>query len=445
VGISGVSALDNNAPLANAGVVYVILEDWEKRKGGREARFINAALTRKMEAVADAEAFVLVPPPIQGIGNAGGFTMQTELRDGTFDFARLQAMTQNLIEVGSTQSGLQRLRTSFRAGAPQLDVSVDRVKAESLRVSVGDVFGVLGTYLGSGYVDQFTKFGRTLQIYVQADAAFRLRPEDIAKLSVRSRDGAMVPLSALVSVTPAAGPSLITLYNLYPSASIVGSPAGATSSGQAIGLMEQMAAQSLPNGTGYDWTAMSYQEKAVGSQVYVVFGLAMLLVYLVLAGQYESWYAPLSVLLSVPLSLLGPVIGLGAAGIANNLYVQIGLVLLIALSAKNAILIVEAARHLRAGGSSVLDAAIEAARSRFRPIVMTSLAFILGVVPLVIATGAGANARRSLGMTVFSGMLASTLLAVLFVPSFFVLIQRFEEWRQRPRAVRPGPVMTRSD
>ena len=441
ISIAGVSALDNNAALGNAGVAYVVLEDWAKRKGGREARFINAALTRKMDDVTDAEAFVLVPPPIQGIGNAGGFTMQTELRDGTFDFARLQAMTRNLIDVGSTQSGLQRLRTSFRAEAPQLDVSVDRVKAESLRVSVGDVFGVLGTYLGSGYVDQFTKFGRTLQIYVQADAAFRLRPEDIAKLSVRSRDGVMVPLSALVSVTPSAGPSLITLYNLYPSASIVGSPAGATSSGQAIALMEQMAAQSLPNGTGYDWTAMSYQEKAVGSQVYVVFALAMLLVYLVLAGQYESWYAPLSVLLCVPLSLLGPVIGLGAAGIANNLYVQIGLVLLIALSAKNAILIVEAARHLRAGGASVLDAATEAARTRFRPILMTSLAFILGVVPLVIATGAGANARRSLGMTVFSGMLASTLLAVLFVPSFFVLIQRFEEWRRRPKAIRHAAVV----
>ncbi len=419
----------------------MVLEDWSKRKGGREARFINAALSRKMDAITDAEAFVLVPPPIQGIGNAGGFTMQTELRDGTFDYARLQAMTRNLMDVGSTQSGLQRLRTSFRAEAPQLDVSVDRAKAESLRVSVGDVFGVLGTYLGSGYVDQFTKFGRTLQIYVQADAAFRLRPEDIAKLSVRSGDGLMVPLSALVSVTPAVGPSLITLYNLYPSASVVGSPAGATSSGQAIALMEQIAAQELPNGAGYDWTAMSYQEKAVGSQVYVVFALAMLLVYLVLAGQYESWFAPLSVLLSVPLSLLGPVIGLGTAGIANNLYVQIGLVLLIALSAKNAILIVEAARHLRAQGSSVLDAATEAARSRFRPILMTSLAFILGVVPLVIATGAGANARRSLGMMVFSGMLASTLLAVLFVPSFFVLIQRFEEWRRRPKVIRKAVLL----
>ena len=442
VSIGGVSALDGNVALANAGVAYVVLKDWSLRQGGRESRFINAALTRKLADLTDAEAFVLAPPPIQGIGNAGGFTMQVELRDGTFDYGRLQAMTRNLVETGAAQPGLQRLRTSFRAEAPQIDVSVDRVKAESLRVSVGDVFGVLGTYLGSGYVDQFTKFGRTLQIYVQADAAFRFRPEDIAKLSVRSRDGLMVPLSALVDVSPAIGPSLITLYNLYPSAGIVGNPAGATSSGQALSVMEQMAAQTLPAGASYDWTAMSYQEKAVGSQIYAVFGLAMLLVYLVLAGQYESWLAPFSVLLSVPLSLLGPVIGLGTAGIANNLYVQIGLVLLIALSAKNAILIVEAARERRAHGMPILEAAIDAARARFRPIVMTSLAFILGVVPLVIATGAGANARRSLGMTVFSGMLASTLLAVLFVPSFFVLMQRFEEWRAGSKSAKNTPAVT---
>jgi len=435
VAIGGVSALDNNVPLANAGVAYVVLQDWGKRAKGREARVINAELTRELAALQDAEAFVLVPPPIQGIGNAGGFTMQVELRDGTFDYGRLQAMARNLVETGATQSGLQRLRTSFRAEAPQLDVQVDRVKAESQRVPVGDVFGVLGSYLGAGYVDQFTRFGRTFGIYVQADAAFRLRPEDIAKLSVRSRDGAMVPLSALVEVKPAIGPALITLYNLYPSASIVGSPAGAASSGQALDVMEGMAAQALPPGAGYDWTAMSYQERAAGSQVVWVFGLGMLLVYLVLAAQYESWIAPLSVIVSVPLSLLGPVVGLGAAGIANNLYVQIGLVLLIALSAKNAILIVETARERRAHGLGIVAAAVEAARTRFRPIVMTSFAFILGVVPLVVATGAGANARRSLGMTVFSGMLASTLLAVLFVPSFFVLLQRFEEWVRRPRGV----------
>jgi HAE1 family hydrophobic/amphiphilic exporter-1 len=226
------------------------------------------------------------------------------------------------------------------------------------------------------------------------------------------------------------GPSLVSLYNLYPTAAINGFAATGFSSGQALSLMEQVADSVLPRGTGYQWTAMSYQEKQVGNQIFYVFGLGMLLVYLCLAGQYESWIAPLSVILAVPLSLVGPVIALNGLGVANNLYTQIGLVLLIALSAKNAILIVEVARERRIlHGDAILAAAVEAARTRFRPILMTSFAFILGVVPLLTATGAGANARASLGLSVFSGMIASTCLAVLFVPSFFVLFQRFEEWR----------------
>jgi HAE1 family hydrophobic/amphiphilic exporter-1 len=233
-----------------------------------------------------------------------------------------------------------------------------------------------------------------------------------------------------MNITPIVGPSLISLYNLYPSATIVGVPAKGFSSGDAMSLMEQIAAKTLPPGVGYSWTALSYQEKIVGGQIYYVFALAMLLVYLVLAGQYESWYSPLSVLFAVPLSLVGPVSVMLGLGIDNNLYVQIGLVLLIALSAKNAILIVEVARELRAEGKSVAQSAVEAARARFRPILMTSFAFILGVAPLVFATGAGASARKSIGITVFSGMLASTLLAVLFVPSMFAVIQHFEEWRQ---------------
>ncbi|CAM5426840.1 multidrug efflux pump [Aquamicrobium terrae] len=217
-------------------------------------------------------------------------------------------------------------------------------------------------------------------------------------------------------------------YNLYPTASIVGIPARGFSSGDSIRLMQAVAADTLPPGTGYDWTALSYQEKLVSNQIYLVFGLALLLVYLVLAGQYESWLAPISILLATPLSLVGPVLVLTGLGIDNNLYVQIGLILLIALSAKNAILIVEVARDLRAAGKPIVDAAIEAARVRFRPILMTSFAFILGVAPLVLATGAGASARKSIGITVFSGMIASTCLAILFVPTFFVLLQRFEEW-----------------
>jgi HAE1 family hydrophobic/amphiphilic exporter-1 len=232
-----------------------------------------------------------------------------------------------------------------------------------------------------------------------------------------------------MTVEPSTGSSLISLYNLYPSAMIAGVPANGFSSGQAMHIMEQVAARELPNGIGYEWTALSYQQKLVGGQIYLVFALGLLLVYLVLAGQYESWWAPLSVILAVPLSLVGPVAVFLGVGIANNLYVQIGLVLLIALSAKNAILIVEVARELRLAGNGIMESAVEAARARFRPIVMTSFAFILGVVPLVLATGAGSSARKSIGITVFSGMIASTCLAVIFVPSFFVVMQRFEEWR----------------
>jgi HAE1 family hydrophobic/amphiphilic exporter-1 len=241
-----------------------------------------------------------------------------------------------------------------------------------------------------------------------------------------------------MTITPTVGPSLISLYNLYPSSTVIGISGAGFSSGQAMKLMDELAAHTLPPGTGYEWTAMSYQEKIVGNQMYIVFALAMLLVYLVLAGQYESWYAPISVILAVPLALVGPVSVLTGLGIDNNLYTQIGLVLLIALSAKNAILIVEYARDMRAAGREVVDSAVEAARARFRPILMTSFAFILGVAPLVVATGAGASARKSIGITVFSGMIASTCLAVLFVPAFFVVVQRFEEWRAarvRKRAV----------
>ena len=296
------------------------------------------------------------------------------------------------------------------------------------------VFSTLATYLGSSYVDQFNKFGRVFQIYVQGDAPFRMNPDDILHLKVRNQNGDMIPLGTVLTITPIVGPSLISLYNLYPSASIVGVPAKGFSSGDAISLMEQIAAQTLPPGVGYSWTALSYQEKLVGGQIVYVMALAMLLVYLVLAGQYESWYTPISVLLSVPLSLVGPALVMLALRIDQNLYVQIGLVLLIALSAKNAILIVEVAREMRAEGKSILESAIEAARARFRPILMTSFAFILGVVPLVLATGAGASARKSIGITVFSGMLASTCLAVLFVPSMFTVIQRFEEWRASRKA-----------
>jgi HAE1 family hydrophobic/amphiphilic exporter-1 len=294
--------------------------------------------------------------------------------------------------------------------------------------------------MGASYVNQFNKFGRTFQVYAQADAQYRLTTRDIENLMVRNSQGGMVPLGTVARITPAVGPSLISLYNLYPSSTIIGLPAKGYSSGQSMTLMEEIAAKTLPPGTGYEWTAMSYQEKAVGGQIYLVFGLAMLLVYLVLAGQYESWYAPLSVILAVPLSLLGPMAVLNGLRIENNLYTQIGIILLIALSAKNAILIVEVALELHVRDRKpLLESAVEAARARFRPILMTSFAFILGVLPLVLATGAGANARKSIGITVFSGMLASTCLAVLFVPTFFVVVQRFENWLSERKGGKAGP------
>jgi HAE1 family hydrophobic/amphiphilic exporter-1 len=353
--------------------------------------------------------------------------MQIELRDGSFDLTKLQSVVDLMVENAQSQSSFQRVLAPFRSTIPQYVIEVDRVKTQTLQVTLNQVFNALAGYLGSAYVDQFNKFGRTFQIYVQADSKYRLRTEDINLLTVRNAAGDMVPLGTLITIKPVVGASLISLYNLYPSATIVALPARGVSSGEAMNLMEQIAAKTLPPGTGFSWTAMSYQEKIVGNQMFIVFGLGILLVYLVLAGQYESWYTPISVILAVPLALAGPVAVLQVIPLGNNLYVQIGLVLLIALSAKNAILIVEVARELRAHGKDIVESAIEASRARFRPILMTSFAFILGVAPLVVATGAGASARISIGITVFSGMIASTCLAVLLVPAFFVIVQRFEE------------------
>ncbi|UXN57065.1 efflux RND transporter permease subunit [Phyllobacterium zundukense] len=427
--IAGISALDNNSALANAGLAYIMLDDWSKRGPGEDLASLYKTLNAKLKGVGEGRVLVLPPPPIQGIGNAGGFTMQTELRDGSFDLAKLQSLTNTIVKAAESQSGIQSINAPFQANAPQYTVEINREKVESLQLTTDLVFDALASYLGSSYVAQFNKFGRVFQIYVQGDAQFRLTPDSINSLTVRNNNGDMISLGTVLTIIPSVGPSLISLYNLYPSASIVGVPAATFSSGEAMNLMEEIAAATLPNGTSYEWTALSYQEKLVGNQMILVFALALLLVYLVLAGQYESWIAPVSVLLAAPLSLIGPVSIFLGLHVAINLYVQIGLILLLALSAKNAILIVEMARELRASGQSIIDSATGAARARFRPILMTSFAFILGVAPLVFATGAGASARKSIGITVFSGMIASTCLAVLFVPSFFVVMQRFEEWR----------------
>ena len=443
VAISGISVLDNFASLANAGVAFVVLNDWNDRlkQKGQDLPSITQNLNRSLQAVTQAMVFALAPPPIQGIGNVGGFTMQVEIKNGDFDYALLQSLTDAVIRDGNAQSGLQRLSTSFRAGAPQFRVTVDRIKAETLGITTGNVFSALATYVGSDYAAQFNKFGHVFQVYTQALPDYRASANDIRNLKVRAGNGTMTPIGTVVDVKEVQGPLLISLYNLYPSATVVGNAASGFSSGEALDIMDQIGEQGLPTGTGYEWTAMSYQEKAVGSQIYFVFGLALLLVYFVLAGQYESWILPLSVILGVPLALLGTVSALTILGAASNLYTQIGLILLIALGSKNAILIVEYARQRRAEGMEIVTAAVEGARLRFRPILMTSFAFILGVFPLVIATGAGAGARRSIGLAVFSGMIASTCLVVVFVPSFYVVMQRIEErWRSRgARHETPAP------
>jgi HAE1 family hydrophobic/amphiphilic exporter-1 len=434
IAISGLSALDNFADLSSAGISFVVLKPWDQRSKAKGTDILSIAehLQNALNAAPDGRLFVLPPPPIQGIGNAGGLQMQVQLLGGSFDYRRLGEVTDQIVKKADADARLQHVLTTFSPGAAHVSVTVDRDRAQTLRVSVGDVFSTLSSYLGSTYVNQFNKFGLSLQVYVQAESQARLQPDDLLNLYVRSQDNQMVPIGAVAHLGSEVGPSLVTLYNLYPSSTIIGAPARGVSSGQALTVMADIANSTLPKDLAYQWTAMSYQEKLTGNQLYYLFGLSVLLVYLCLAGQYESWILPLAVLSAVPLALLGPVVALTSLGVANNLYTQIGLILMIALSAKNGILIVEMAREGRiVHGKPILEAAVDAARSRFRPILMTSFAFGLGVVPLVLATGAGANGRISLGLSVLSGIIASTCLAVLFVPSFFTVLQGFEEWRKR--------------
>jgi HAE1 family hydrophobic/amphiphilic exporter-1 len=436
--IAGISVLDNSASLANAGINYVIFDDWAKREKekGQDLVSLVEGLQQKLQSISDGRAFMLVPPAIQGIGNAGGFQLQAELLGGSFNYTKLSEATDAVLETAQANPQMQRILTTFRPDSPHVTLTIDRTQAETLRVSVGDVLSTLTSYVGSTYVNQFNKFGLSLQVYVQADSSYRLQPDDLLNLYVKSQDGNMVPIGTLAHLGPVTAPPLITLYNLYPSATIIGVPAKGFSSGQAMADMEAIARSTLPSDIGTEWSAMSYQEKITGNLLYWGFALSVLLVYLVLAGQYESWILPLAVISAVPLALLGPVLTLTSLGVDNNLYVQIGLMLLIALSAKNGILIVEVAReHRMIDKKPILESAIEAARARFRAILMTSFAFILGVLPLVLATGAGANARRSLGISVFTGMIASTCLAVVFVPAFFVVLQRLDERLRKKKPV----------
>jgi HAE1 family hydrophobic/amphiphilic exporter-1 len=327
----------------------------------------------------------------------------------------------------------------FRPGVPQIYLNIDREKAEKMGVLMSDIFFTLQANLGSVYVNDFNKFGRTYQVRVQADARFRGDAEVIRRLEVRNRDRQPVPLGTLIEPEIRIGPQSITRFNLYPASQINGQAKQGVSSGDAIKVMEEIAAEQLPGTMGYEWAGIAFQEKRVTGEAVLVFGLAVLLVYLVLAALYESWFLPLAVILVVPLGLLGVVEAVRWRGMDNNIYTQIGVVLIIALASKNAILIVEFARELRISGRSIRDSAIDAARMRFRPIIMTSFAFILGVVPLVWATGAGAASRRSLGTAVFGGMITSTVLAVFFVPVFVVAMQKLSALRNGPPAAAKVP------
>jgi len=431
--IGGQSLLDA-ATASNAATYYLDFEPFEERTGRPEKSLeaIVGHVMKETQSIHEAMVFAFPPPAIMGLGTAGGFELRLEDRGDT-GLAGMQQVADEMVRDGNAQSGLAQLQTPFRAGVPQLFVDVDRVKTKSLGVPLGTVFGTLQASLGSAYVNDFNKFGRTWQVRVQADQKFRLKPEDLRRLEVRNLSGRMIPLGTIAKVAMVSGPQIIPRYNLYPSATVNGQAAPGFSSGQAMTLMEQMAARKLPASMGNEWTGMSFQEKRVGGQAVYVFALAVLMVYLVLAAQYESWLLPAAVILVVPLALLGTVAAVAFRGMDNNVYTQIGIVLIIALASKNAILIVEFARELRANGRPILEAAVEASRLRFRPILMTSFAFILGILPLVNATGAGAASRRSLGTAVFGGMIAATALAVFFVPVFYVVMQRFSEWRARPR------------
>ncbi|CAN5535452.1 multidrug efflux RND transporter permease subunit [soil metagenome] len=434
IGGNGSSPIDSSSSLFNSGVIYAVLKPSQDRGREEDLAAVNRNLLKAVATVQDANCLVMLPPPIQGLGISDGFQMQVELSNGTFDYARLESVTQAIVAEANKQPSITGALTPFRADVPQLSLKLNRSQAETYGVQISDVFNALQTFLGSTYVNQITKFGRTFDVYTQADTAFRLSPEAIKQYTVRNSSGNMVPLGSLISIEPTHGPASISLYNLYPSASIIGSAQHGYSSGQALSTMEKIAHRLLPQGMKYQWTALSYQEKLTGAATVLVFALAMILVYFVLAGQYESWILPLAVIFAIPLAVLGTLTALRLTGLPNNLYVQIGLVLLIALSAKNAILVVEMARQRREAGDTILVAAVEGARRRFRPILMTSFTFILGVVPLILATGAGAASRQSLGIAVASGMLASTCLAVVFVPSFFVVLQRCQEGKQ------PAPV-----
>jgi multidrug efflux pump len=433
VSIPGFSLL-TGTNLSNAGTMFVILDPSADR-AGRPGLHVSDILNQMRAGFWDIQdAFVLAfgAPPVEGIGNTGGFKMQIQDR-GSSTPAALQAVVDSVLQTGNAQPGLVGLFSTYRASEPQLYVDVDRAKAKAQGIALSDLFDTLQVYLGSAYINDFTRFGRNWQVYAQADAPFRMRAEDIGQLKVRNAAGQMVPLGTLTHIESMGGPSVVSHYNMFPSAAINGSLLPGTSSGQAITMMEHVAWQELPSSMGFEWTELTLEEITAGNTAIFVFALGTLFVFLVLAALYESWSLPLAIVLIVPMCLFAAIAGVWIAGSDNNIFTQIGLVVLIGLAAKNAILIVEFAKQREEDGQERRAAIIEACRLRLRPILMTSFAFIFGVLPLLISEGAGAEMRFALGITVFSGMLGVTLFGIFFTPVFYWVIRGLTNNSETPR------------
>jgi len=442
ISVTGYSLLASvNQP--NAGGMFVILEPFARRAVDPERSAVNVlgSLRRVCAGVRDAQVVAFGAPPIDGLGNTGGFKLQVVDRQAAGP-QQLEAAAGALVDAAAAQPGLTGLFSGFRADEPQLFVDIDRAKVKSQGIDLAEVNAALQIYLGSAYVNDWTAFGRNWPVLVQADRDFRMRREDIGRLEVRNASGEMVPLSALVTVDDSSGPAVINHFNLLPSAEVTGTPLPGTSSGDAIAIMEALAAPPpagrgvLPPGMDFAWTELSLQQILAGNTAGIVFALGTVFVFLVLAAQYESWSLPLAIILIVPMCLLAAIAGVWIAGLDNSIFTQIGLVVLVGLAAKNAILIVEFAKQQQDTGLSRAEAVLAAARLRLRPILMTSLAFILGVVPLVLGRGAGAEMRVALGTAVFSGMIGVTIFGIFFTPVFYSVVMWFAEGRNldRPRA-----------
>jgi multidrug efflux pump len=409
---------------SSAGIVFATLKPFDERRSPElSAGAIAASLNAKFADIKDAYIAVFPPPPVMGLGTLGGFKLQLQDR-GALGYAELEAAKEAFIAAAAKAPELGPTFSSYQINVPQLDVDLDRVKAKQLGVPITDVFDTMQIYLGSLYVNDFNRFGRVYQVRAQADAPFRAEAADILALKTRNANGDMVPLSSLVKVKQSFGPEMVVRYNGYTSADINGGPAPGYSSDQAQAAAERIAGEVLPRGVKYEWTDLIYQKILAGNAGVWVFPISVLLVFLVLAAQYESLTLPLAVILIVPMSILAALTGVWLTAGDNNIFTQIGLMVLVGLSAKNAILIVEFARELELRGRGIVEAAIEASRLRLRPILMTSIAFIMGVVPLVTSSGAGSEMRHAMGVAVFSGMLGVTFFGLFLTPVFYVLLRK---------------------